>query len=34
MQIFSLAVGLKINNAAVYDYVKVQLEVRAIISVK
>jgi hypothetical protein len=33
MRIFSLAVGLKSNNAAIYDYVEVELEVRVMISV-
>jgi hypothetical protein len=32
-RIFSLAVGLKNNNASIYDYVEVELEVRAMISV-
>ena len=33
MPIFSLAVGLKSNNAAKYDYVEIALEVRVMISV-
>jgi hypothetical protein len=33
MRTFALAVGLKSNNAAIYDYVEVELEVRAMISV-